>query len=73
WGRVSYMDPSGAYFIVDDGCGTSVRVDTSLVYLAISTGDLVGVSGISSLARSGHLRLPLLVPRSDSDIAAERP
>jgi len=73
WGRVSYLDPLGAYLVMDDGGGAPVRVDTSLLALAVVTGDLIGVCGISTLFKSGSTRLRLLIPRSDSDIVVIRP
>ena len=73
WGRVSYIDPSGAYLLLRDGAGSAVRVDTSLLYPSVAVGDLICVCGVSSLFRSGGSRLAALIPRADSDIRLIRP
>ena len=65
-------EPSGAYLTLDEG-SAPVRVDTSLLCLAVVAGDLIGVCGLSSLLRSGSTRLRLLIPRADADVTVIRP
>ncbi len=76
-GRVTYVagSPSACHFYIDDSSAASddsghsgLRVD-GLVPASLAVGDLVEVSGISSMRSSSGQVYPCLRPRRDSDIA----
>ena len=75
WGRVSYVDPGGAYFHMDDGSGindgsgqTGVRVACSGLPLPTG-GTYVMVTGVSGATLVGGKVVRLLRPRSEADLS----
>lgn len=75
WGRVSYVDPSGAFFYLNDGSGlddgsthAGVRVAISGLPMPASGAD-VDVIGISSTTMIGGKIVRLLRPRSVADLS----
>ncbi|MDH7601314.1 MAG: carboxypeptidase regulatory-like domain-containing protein [Armatimonadota bacterium] len=75
WGRVSHVDPGGAFFYLDDGSGIQdgsgfkgVRVDCSGLPLP-DTGRYVTVTGISAVTAVNGKLVRLLRPRSEADLS----
>lgn len=65
WGYVSESFPDMKYVIIDDGCGTPVKVDCSNCATLPERGDYIGATGISSLHAMG---LRLVIARRDQDV-----
>lgn len=66
WGQVTATGPG--YVDIDDGSGTPVRVDTSLLASCPAYGSFVSVIGVSSIAKPATDRLRLVLPRGDGDV-----
>lgn len=64
WGRIDYKDPGGAYILITDGSGGSIRVDT-VGLTGIPDSGYLSVIGLSSLHTG---QAPLVLPRRDTDI-----
>ncbi len=67
-GRVTGTD--GGFLLIDDGSGTPVRVDSSMLAAPPAVNDHVTVIGVSSLHKPASDRLRLVLPRDDADVAA---
>lgn len=71
-GEVTVRDPGGAYVYINDGSmpGDGLRVNTSSVSSSLvpNVGEVVSLSGISSLHYSGGVK-PLLIVRRSDDVA----
>lgn len=75
WGRVTYVDPSGAFFYLDDGSGvsdgsgwTGIRVACSNLPVPTVGSDVV-VTGISGATIINGKPARLLRPRSVADLS----
>jgi hypothetical protein len=75
WGRVSYVDPAGSFFYIDDGSGIQdgsgirgVRVECSGLSIP-RAGQYVTVTGISSTYVISGKIARLLRPRSEADLS----
>lgn len=64
WGRIEFKDPAGAYLLISDGSGQSIRVDTAGLTGIPETGYL-SVIGLSSLDPG---QAPIVLPRRNTDI-----
>jgi hypothetical protein len=74
WGRVTYVDAGGGFFVVSDGSGVTdssghagVRVSGG-VPPWLAPGEMVGVRGISSCFREGSQTFRLLIVSGDNAI-----
>lgn len=67
WGKIAEIDPTGAYFLIDDGSGTPIAVSHD--GRAYSTGQYLVLTGISSCYRgTDNLLHTVLLPRTSDDI-----
>lgn len=66
WGRV--IEVGSGYALVDDGSGSPVRIDTSVLASPPAQDSYISVIGISSLHKPGADRLRLVLPRTDNDL-----
>lgn len=75
WGKVSYIDPAGAYFYMDDGSSLRdgsghVGVRVASTGLPVPSADAnVRITGISSVTQVGGKTVRLLRPRSAADLS----
>ncbi|MDO8587898.1 MAG: hypothetical protein Q7T82_12790 [Armatimonadota bacterium] len=66
WGRV--IGSGAGYVMIDDGSNSPVRMDTSTLATIPSESQYITVIGISSLRKSGSVRLRAVMPRGQSDV-----
>ncbi len=80
-GRVEFIEPGGAYFVLSDGSGIQdpvarpgVRVRAAgIMPPGLAEGNFVTVAGISSCYRSGEDLYPQLLARTAADIKIVSP
>lgn len=66
WGSVT--DKGADFFVMDDGSGTSIRVNASELTTIPDIEEYVSVTGISSTYISDGLVLPIVLARDDNDV-----
>ncbi|MEI6916072.1 MAG: right-handed parallel beta-helix repeat-containing protein, partial [Armatimonadota bacterium] len=80
-GRVTFLDPGGAFLTISDGSGVvdpdghiGIRISAQgIIPTGLAVGDFVTVTGISSCSKSGSDLLPKVLARSAGEIIKQAP